>query len=304
MRMLLTILRAAWAAFRGNPLELEYASRRFHLFPDGKVIPAIMGADGADEDETEDTETEDDSTEDETEETVEDDDSETPEAELEDDDKFDKPRALRTIRKQRAKEKQLKRERDEKAAEAERYRQEQESEQERKDRELAEAKEQLAAERTKRQSSAKAIAIRDAAIELGVNPKRVKAALKLIDNEDITLDEDGNVDEDELGAAIGDFLDEYPEFAAEKPEPPAEDDEDEEDELERKPKRKPAARPDRKRTSTGEMTEAQAARLAANDPEKFAEMFDKGEIPASAMGGKKYSKLKAGDELGRQQLAD
>lgn len=55
MAMILMFLRVLAARFRGRPLDLELpGGRRIHLFPDGRLLPGIAGADGADENENED----------------------------------------------------------------------------------------------------------------------------------------------------------------------------------------------------------------------------------------------------------
>jgi hypothetical protein len=288
VRMIAAFLKVLLVRFRGRALDFEVGRRRFWLYPDGSLLPRIAGADGDDEPEPDDA-PENDEPDPEPEPTDDDepepDDPEPPAPE----DKWDEDRALRTIRKQRAEEKKLKAERDSIKAERDALLAEKETEQERTVRELGEVKAEAERLREAARSATINGALRDAAIDGGIDPKRIKRVLRLIDRSDIAVDEDGDVE----GAdqAVEDFLEEFPEFKAQEAEPEADPDED------GKPKRTPGANPDRKRGKGGELSHKDAVRLSTRDPEKFAEMLAEGKIPRSALGGEQYDKLKAGGKL-------
>jgi hypothetical protein len=295
--MLIAFLKVLHARFRGRPLDLEYGSRRFHLFPDGSMLPVIAGADGADDPDPNDADPDDPDPE------IEDDpiepapdDTEPPAAKDEGkkprwDGEYDQAKAERTIDKQRIEEKRLKAERDKVKAERDALLAEKETEQERTARLLEETKAENDRLREASRSATISGALRDIAIERDIDPKRVNKVIRLIDRSDITVDEDGDV----LGAdeAVEAFLADYPEFGPKEaePEPDPEDDEPE------KPKRTPGANPDRKRSKGGEMSHKEAVRLSTRDPEKFAEMLAEGKIPRSALGGDQYDKLKSEGKL-------
>lgn len=290
MRML-TRLRAVLAHPQNDPYELDFGPRgRFWRYRDGSILPVVAGGspelDDLDPDPV-DPEPDDPPPDPDPEPTPDDPEPPaTPKPEP-----FDEERALRTIRKQREAEKKLKADRDKLKAERDALRAEKETEQERTTRLLEETKAEN--ERLREQSRSATIdrAIADAAIEGGVDPKRIRRALRLIDRKDIEIDGDGDVS----GAddAVEDFLTEFPEFKVKEPEP--EPDPSEEDPPE--PPRRRGANPDRKRNTAGELSHKDAVRLSARDPEKFAELLAEGKIPRSALGGSEYDKLKADGRL-------
>lgn len=286
MRMIATFLKLVLARIRGRALDLEVGRTRLWLHPDGTILPAIAGADGADEEpETEPDEEPEVEADPEPEEEPSD---EEPTPEPEDD--FDKERALRTIRKQRAEEKKLKAERDKIKAERDEMRRERETEQERVIRERDEAKAEAERLREEARSAKVSVALRDAAIEAGIDPKRVKKVLRRVDRSNIEIDEDGDV----IGAeqAIEEFLEDFPEVQAGPADP--EPDPDPSDEPKR---RSPGANPDRKRSKGGEMSHKDAVRLATQDPEKFAELLAEGKISREALGGSEYDRKKREGKL-------
>lgn len=270
MRMLRSFLRVLTARFHGRPLDLEVAGRRLWLYPDGSVMPAVAGASDDPEPDPEPTPEPEPTPDPETEPDPEPGSEPTPEPAEEN---FDQERAMRTIRKQRAEEKRLKAERDHVKAERDALLAEKETEQERLVRTADEAK----AENERLRAAARTAiidgALRDAAIDGGIDPKRVKRVLRLIDRSDITVDEDGEVDGTE--AAVEGFLEEFPEFKAKAD--PAPDPEEQ-------PKHTPGGNPDRKRKPK-DMSAAEAKRLAKEEPDRFNELFDEGRIPASALKG-------------------
>jgi hypothetical protein len=119
------------------------------------------------------------------------------------------------------------------------------------------------------------IAIRDAAADAEVPAKKIKRLVRLVDRDDISLDEGGEVD----GAteAVDAFLEEFPEFKAQAKADP-------EDPTKPEP---PGGAPDRKRKGDKELTTEQIQKLAKDNPKKFNELFDAGKIPTSALSGVK-----------------
>lgn len=282
MRMIATFLKLLAARFHGRALDLEVGRTRLWLHPDGTLLPGIAGADGSTDPEP-DPEVPDEENPTVDPEPEPDEDSE-PENEPEPDE-FDRDRAMRTIKRQRAEEKRLKAERDRIKAERDEMLRERETEQERTVRELGEAKQEAERERLAARTATINIALRDAALEADLDPKRLKRALKLVDRSEIEVGGDGEVDGAE--DAITAFLAEFPEFKAKQAVP----DEDSEDAP--APRRTPGANPDRKRSKGGELTEREAARLARDDPDKFAEMLAEGNVPREALGGKTLDRLRA-----------
>jgi hypothetical protein len=126
-------------------------------------------------------------------------------------------------------------------------------------------------------------ALRDAALEADVDPRKIKRLLRLVDREGITVDEDGEVD----GAdeAVADLLEEFPEFKAPAGKP---NDDGDGTAAGASPRRRQAG----PRRKPKELTKEQVAKLAREDPDRFNEdpdrfneLFEAGKIPASALGG-------------------
>ena len=189
---------------------------------------------------------------------------------------FDKERAERLVANERARAKKRleKAQADAKAAQdkARELERAQETEQETTKRERDEAKAEAERLRSNTERATIDIAIRDAAADAEVPAKTIKRLVRLVDRDDISVDEAGEVD----GAteAVEAFLEEFPEFkAAAKVDP-----------NEPKPEL-PGGAPDRKRKADKEMTPEQVQKLAKDNPEKFNELFDAGKIPQSALAG-------------------
>jgi hypothetical protein len=128
------------------------------------------------------------------------------------------------------------------------------------------------------------LALRDAAAEEGISPKKVKRLLKMVDRESLSVDQEGGVEGAE--DAIADVLDEFPEFRAERPAPT--------DAEEPAPARRtPGGNPDRKRSRDGgELSAKEAARLAREDPDRFIQLMEEGKIGREQMGGKQLDRLR------------
>lgn len=195
-------------------------------------------------------------------------DEDDPDPDPDEGEPFDKDRAMRTIERQREAEKKAREEARRAKARIKELEDAQLSEQEKvvRDRDEAKAEAQRHKDRADRLTIDNAL--KDAAIEAGVDPKRLRRALRLIDRDGVAIDGD-----DVTGAqeAIDDFLGEFPEFKATEPEPG-------------EPKREPAGgQPDRKRKPK-EMTPEQVQELARSNPEEFNRLWDEGRIPQSALG--------------------
>lgn len=291
MRMILVFLRIVWARFRGRALTLELGTRRWNLFPDGSAAPVIAGASDPPIDPTDPPE--DDQVSEDVrrleEEDEQDEDVEPEGKEPEPEDTFDRDRAMRTIRQQREAEKKERERRQQVEAERDELRRAQETEQERMVRETGEAKEAAERERKRADKAAIDLALRDAAAEEGIPGKKLKRVLKMVDRDEITVDEDGTVSGVE--DAVADLLDEFPEFREDTPAPSADDDD-------APARRKPGANPDRRQSRDGgEITAKQAARIAREDPDRFVQLMDEGKIGSDQMGGKELNRLRSEGKL-------
>jgi hypothetical protein len=116
------------------------------------------------------------------------------------------------------------------------------------------------------------IALRDAAADAEVPAWKIKRLVRLVDRDDISVDEAGEVE----GAteAVEAFLEEFPEFKAEAKVDPADP-----------APEPPGGTPDRKRKPGKELTPEQVQDLVKNDVDKFNELFEAGKIPQSALAG-------------------
>lgn len=273
-----TALRVLLARIRRRPLELEGVDgtghRTFMLTPKGQIMPPICGADGEDDPPVDPPTPTDppvvplvDPPED------------PPPAPPLDDGPFDAERARRLIENERTRAAEKLQKANAKAAAAEArakaLEQEQETEHETARRERDEAK--VEAERLRANSERVAIdvALRDAAADADVPAKKIKRLVRLVDREDLSVDEQGEVD----GApeAVVAFLEEFPEFKGERLEDPPAD----------PPPEPPGGNPNRREKSNKELTTEQVTKLAKEDPDKFNELYDAGKIPASALSGVK-----------------
>jgi hypothetical protein len=280
-----TALRFLIALFRGRALELEGPTGRFHLFPDGTLLPVMAGADGptpeeeaeaareAAEEERAEAEAEAARIKKAEEEGV--DPEDLPKFEGD----FDREKAERAIahlkERNRDRAAKAKAELDKANARAAELEREKETEQERVTREAGEAKAEAARERANTERLTIDAAIRDAAADADVPAKTIKRLVRLVDRDEISVDGDGEVD----GAteAVEAFLTEFPEF---KGKPAVEPTEEEEEEPE------PAGgNPSRKKKPPKELTAEQVQKLAKDDPEKFNELYEAGKIPAKALAG-------------------
>lgn len=283
-----TALRVLLALILRRPLELEGVNgtghRTFWLTPKGQIMPPILGGDKTPEEEAAEAEAdrlaEEQRLAEEAEAEAEakrkqEEEEQGPEFEGD----FDAEKARRLIANERARaKKRLDKAQSEAAAakaEADRLKQERESEQEKTVRERDEAKAE--AERLRSNSERMTIdsAIRDAAAEADVPAKTIKRLVRLVDRDEITIDAEGEVDG--AAEAVEAFLTEYPEFKG-KPVDPADPD------LEVEP---PGGNPSRKKKPPKELSREQVQKLAKEDPDKFNEMFDAGQIPQSALAGLK-----------------
>lgn len=278
-KKLLFLLAVIVGALRGRPVEIPHVRRGApgaFLTPDGRLMPAMVGGDETPEEKAAREEAERKAAEDEAEaaEAEARKAEEEREAAEEDEGKWDgevdKKRAERAVANARAAEKRAKERAEEAERERDELRQAQETEHETTKRERDEAK--LEAERAKATAERMIIdgALRDAAADADVPPKKVRRLLKLVDRDEITVDDEGEV----AGAAeaIADVLDEFPEFG---PKPAGGDDDN-------PPKEEPGGKPDRKRQPK-ELTAEQVTKMAREDPEQFNQLFDEGKIPASAL---------------------
>lgn len=293
MRMILALIRAR---FHGRALELEGPTGRFNLFPDGTLLPVICGASDPVIEPTDPPETDPEPP---------DDPEVEPEPEPQDPDptpeppkeKFDEERAMRTIRQQRETEKKERERRQQAEAERDELRRAQETEQERMVRETGEAKEAAERERRRADKAAIDLALRDAAAEEGIPGKKLRRLLKMVDRDEITVDEEGSVSGVE--DAVADLLDEFPEFREVAPAPSDADDDPP------AARRKPGANPDRKLSRDGgEITAKQAARIAREDPDQFVQLMEEGKIGSDQMGGKELSRLRTEGKLSSASVSN
>lgn len=279
------LLAVILGALRGRPVEIPHVHRgapSAMLTPDGRYMPVMAGGDETPEEKE---------AREEAEREKADEEAAGAEAEAKRAEKeriaaeekdgkwkgeFDQERAERAVENARTAEKKAKAEAEKAKTEAAELRQAQESEQETTKRERDEFKAQAERERSAREHTLIDLAIRDAAADAEVPAKKVRRLVKLIDREEISVDEEGEVSGAE--EAVGDFLDEFPEFKA--PEKPEEEPEEEE------PTEEPGGKPDRKRKPK-ELTAKQVQEMAKSDPEKFNRLFDEGKIPKSALEGLK-----------------
>jgi hypothetical protein len=278
-----TALRVLLARIRRRAIELEGPTGRFHLFPDGTILPVIAGAGPTPEEEAEAAQA-----------AAE---LERAEAEAEaarikkaEEDgidpsnlpdfkgPYDQEKAERAIAhlKERSNERMAKaQERIDKAeARARELEQAQETEHETAKREATEAKLEAERERSNTQRLQINIALRDAAAELEVPAKKVKRLLKLVDRDGISVD-----GEDVEGAteAIEAVLEEFPEF---KGKPSGEGGDGNEP-----PAQEPAGgNPSRTKKPPKELTAEQARKLAKDDPEKFHELLAGGKLEGALAG--------------------
>jgi hypothetical protein len=181
---------------------------------------------------------------------------------------YDRERAMRTIEKQRESEKAARDELREAKARLKEIEDAQLSEQEKtvKDRDEARADADNA-RRTAQRLLADA-AITTELLEQGVDPKRLSRARKLVERDDITVE-----DETVTGAdtAVETFFDDFPEFKLAEPDPDPDP----------KPE-PPGGNADRKR-GKGEMTAEMSSKLLKSDPDEWHRRFEAGEIPEAAL---------------------
>jgi hypothetical protein len=274
-----TALRVLLACLRRRPLELEGPQRRrFWLYPDGTVIPAIAGGEKTDEEIAVEEEAKRKADEEEAAEKLREEEEENApkpifEGEL------DKERAERLVQNERERAaKRLKKAQEEAEAakaEAAKLRQEKETEQERVAREAGEAKAEAERQRANAERLTIDAAIRDAAAEADVPARTIRRLVRLVDRDEITVDAAGEVD----GAteAVEAFLTEFPEFKGKPAAEPGEGDPPNPE--------PPGGNPPRDRKPPKEMTRKAVEKLAKEDPEKFNELFDAKKIPASALAG-------------------
>lgn len=264
VRMILTFLRVAKARICNSPLELEFGQRRFHLFPDGTALPVIAGADEPDPEPDPTPDPEPDPEPDPTPEPEPEPDPDPDPPEWGD---LDKDRAERAVRNARKAEKAAKKKAEEAEARAKELEQAQETEQEKTVRERDEAKAEAERERENAKRLRIDLAIREEAAEAGVPNKRMKRVLRLIDREDISIEGD---EVEGAAEAVEALLEEIPELKGEAKDP--------------EPGEKPGGAPDRKRKPK-ELTAAEVQKMAAEDPDKFNQLWDEGKIPKSALSG-------------------
>jgi hypothetical protein len=182
---------------------------------------------------------------------------------------WDEARARRTIERQRASEKAANERAKAAEARAKELEDAQLSEQEKVVRDRDEAR----AEADNARRTARSLLIDQAVIsellDQDVDPKRLRRALKLVDRDDITVQDDDVSGADE---AVEQFFKDFPEFKKADPDP----------ESDPKKPEPPGGNSDRKR-GKGEMTAEQSDKLLKKDPEEWNRRFEAGEIPASAL---------------------
>lgn len=202
---------------------------------------------------------------------------------LEDDD-WDRERGLRGIRsarEDRRKERERRKAAEARAqaaeARANELEQAQLTEQERVvlDRDAARASEQLARDRATHLLID--AALRDAALEQGIEPRKLKRAVRFADRTDIIVS--GDIGEEEVDGAedaIADLLKDFPELkAAVKP------DDDDDPAPDPEP---PGGAPDRKRKPK-QLTAAAVAKLARENPDEFNRLYESGTLTPEQLGG-------------------
>lgn len=276
------LLAVIVGALRGRPVEIPHVrsdAPRAMLTPDGRYMPAIAGGDETPEEkeareQAEQAKAEEDAAAAEAEAKRAEEERKAAEAKEWEGD-VDKEKAERAVRNARAAEKAAKEEADKAKREAAELRKAQETEHETAKREAGEAKLENERLRSTNQRLKIDAAIREAAAEADVPAKKVRRLLKLVDRDDIRVDADGEVDADTAAEAVSDVLEEFPEFKAEPtPGDPPED----------PPLEAPGGNPDRKRQSK-ELTTEQVQKMAAEDPDRFNQLFDEGKIPQAALAG-------------------
>jgi hypothetical protein len=285
-----TALRVLLARLRRRPLELEGPQRRrFWLYPDGTLLPAMAGGDKTPEEIAAEEEAAALKAEEEAEaeaeaeaaaaaaKKAEEEEEEGPEFEGD----FDAEKARRLIanERKRAAKRLAKAQADAKAAadKAAELEREKETEQQRVSREGGEAKAEAERQRANAERLTVDAAIRDAAAEADVPARTIKRLVRLVDRDDIAVDADGEVD----GAteAVEAFLTEFPEFKG-KPAP-------EPDEGDPPAPEPPGGNPPRDKKPPKELTTEQVQKLIKEDPVKFNELFEAGKIPQSALANAK-----------------
>lgn len=181
---------------------------------------------------------------------------------------WDEPRARRTIEQQRASEKAARDELRETRARLKEIEDAQLSDQEKVVKDRDEARADADNNRRTAQRLLIDVAIRDELIEQGVDPKRLRRAVKLVERDEITIDGDDVAGAD---AAVETFFEDFPEFKLPDPEPDPEP----------KPE-PPGGNADRKR-GKGEMTAEMSNKLLKSDPDEWHRRFEAGEIPEAAL---------------------
>jgi fused signal recognition particle receptor len=273
-----TALRVLLARLRRRPLELEGPQRRrFWLYPDGTLLPAMAGGEKTDEEIAAEEEAKRLADEEAAaEKQREEEEENSPKPILEGD--LDKERAERLIQNERDRAaKRLKKAQDDAdaaKAEAAKLRQEKETEQERVTREAGESKAEAERQRANAERLTIDAAIRDAAADADVPAKTIKRLVRLVDREHITVDTNDEVD----GAteAVEAFLTEFPEFKGKPAVEPEDGD---------PPDPEPAGgNPARKKNLPKELTAEQARKLAKEEPEKFHELLDAGKLEGALAG--------------------
>jgi hypothetical protein len=287
-RFTMKVMLGRLVGWEPEPLRIRLggARRTAHavLFPDGRLLPGVAGGEGDDPDDPDPAPDPDPDPDPNPTPAPDPDPDPTPDPDPslpKLDGPFDAERARRAMAAERRKTEEERRKRQEAERERDELRQAQESEQERIQRERDEA---LLEAQTARERADRLLvdnALRDAAIEAGVDPQRVARAVKLADREDIAVSHDGDEasvtgSEDAIATVVADF----PEFVSSinpdpDPDPPEDDPVPE----------PPGGNPDRKRKPKP-LTPEQVSELAKKDPAKFNEMWEKGQIPKSALGAK------------------
>lgn len=181
---------------------------------------------------------------------------------------FDRDRAMRTIERQRESEKAAVDRARAAEARVKELEDAQLSEQEKVVKDRDEARAQADNDRRTAQRLLVDKAVMVELLDQGVDPKRLRRALKLVDRDDITVDGEEVSGAD---AAVEQFFDDFPEFKKTEPT----------DEPKTKPE-PPGGSPDRRRGS-GQMTAAQSDKLLKENPDEWNRRFEAGEIPTDAL---------------------
>jgi colicin import membrane protein len=286
LKTLQFLLRVIWGALRGRPVTIKPAwgsAASGVLTPQGAFLPSMAGGDETPEEKAAREEAEEaarvkaekEAAEAEAEaERAEEERKAAEEAEAgnEWEGEVDKKKAERAVRNARAAEKVAKDRADAAEARARELEQAQESEHETAKREATEAKLEVEREREASKALKVTLALREAAAEADVPPRKVSRLLKMVDRDGIAFDAEGDVDAETADSAIADVLEEFPEFKAAAT--PLSEEEKEE---------KPGGAPDRKRKPK-DLTRKDVEKMAREDPDKLNELIDEGKVPASALG--------------------